>query len=112
MEATKTVAHTPGPWLAGTGLDDCQNLGVYMRDDDGTHGPQIAEVLSETVELEGSDFEARMFADARLIAAAPELLEALRSASMQFEHNGDECPEDRAVLDQMQAAIARATGTA
>lgn len=46
----------------------------------------------------------------RLIAAAPDLLKACRAAFFQFEHNGEESDSDREVLDQLQAAIAKATG--
>lgn len=42
--------------------------------------------------------------------AAPDLLAACEAALIQFEHNGDECPEDAAVLDELQQAIARAKG--
>lgn len=48
--------------------------------------------------------------NAVLWANAPEMLAALREAYFQFEHNGEESDSDKDVLDQVQAAIAKATG--
>jgi len=49
-------------------------------------------------------------AQQRVMHAGPKLLEACQNAFMQFEHNGDECTEDKKVLDQLQTVIAEATG--
>ena len=38
------------------------------------------------------------------------LLEAAEDAFFQFEHNGNEAPEDKAVLDRLTAAISAARG--
>lgn len=53
---------------------------------------------------------AEIISNARLIAAAPDLLAALKDALLQFEHNGDESDRDLEVLNRMQAAIAKAEG--
>ena len=47
----------------------------------------------------------------RLIAAAPELLEALEAMVREFDHV-DSCPEQRDALCEAQAAIAKARGDA
>jgi hypothetical protein len=62
---TKTAKHTPGPWKA--------------HDDDGTG--TLPCVLSDKVNAGGNFYVAQcnVFADAQLIAAAPELLEALKT---------------------------------
>lgn len=56
------IGHTPGPWYVN---DDCIEA-------DGPEGPR--DVTVAVVHLNAS-----IDADARLIAAAPELLEALKS---------------------------------
>lgn len=62
--------HTPGPWDVNEG-----DFGIYQLET----SDQIAEVFSHhpPAELE---------ANARLIAAAPELLEALKHARSQMLH--------------------------
>jgi hypothetical protein len=61
--------HTPGPWIVGDLNADLPGYDIYEPG-----GCRIAEVDAELV---GHD---RAVADARLIAAAPELLQALRDA--------------------------------
>jgi len=48
--------------------------------------------------------------DARLIAAAPDLLAALRDLTVDAEAAGWDAPEYRDVLNAARAAIAKATG--
>jgi hypothetical protein len=64
----KPSGHTPGPWLVVVGDDDDITVCAFEGDPrDGIMADIVAEILS--VENE---------ADAQLIAAAPDLLEALR----------------------------------
>ena len=60
--------HTPGPWRY-----HAEDNGIYMDMDDEC-GPQIAEVTSENC-----DTDDQVHGDGLLIAAAPDLLEALQS---------------------------------
>jgi hypothetical protein len=85
MNKTK---HTPGPWTA--------------HDDDGTG--TLPCVLSDKVNAGGNFYVAQcnVFEDARLIAAAPELLALVRSYAMTY-------PLDE-YQDKARAAIAKATG--
>lgn len=91
--------HTPGPWV---------NAGAvgYGRLID----PNIAVVYGRNVTVEAE-------ANSRLIAAAPELLEALLKIAACFRE-GDICrsphadPGVRAALEAVDAAIAKATGEA
>ena len=83
--------HTPGPW---TMAQSPRRTDVVSADD------VIAEVMSS-----------REDADARLIAAAPQLLEALELAREQIgematRHVGPSCT----ALNEIDAAIAAATG--
>jgi len=108
----KTQQHTPGPWKVY--FDDVYKEGepviegvsvVGVPDKDGDEIEQIAYIINDSVD------------DARLIAAAPELLAALTDGAATLEnmllHYGPLMPkadqEGRPkVLAAMQAAIAKA----
>lgn len=102
MNATK---HTPGPWhTAG-------EQGVQIR----SKRDQIAKVWT----MRGNEWKS----NARLLAAAPELLEALEQIVWKLERKEmvASCPErfefakidiNDAVIRLARAAIAKATGTA
>lgn len=91
---------TPGPWTWGAGYN-----GLY-----GPNGSVILEYASyENMWL--PDYMPGAEANARLIAAAPELLEALKAIvasdmAMREEDEGNVSPE----LNAARAAIAKATG--
>lgn len=73
-----------------------------------TEAEAIAMAVDSLSQYKPRDLAKRLELDAVEDIAAPSLLEAARDALMQFEHNGDESPEDRAVLDRLQAAISAA----
>lgn len=106
--------HTPGPW-------------IYARE----FGPNITELPRITTIARCADFVIGLEcdypggdyrngdpsgdeeADARLIAAAPDLLEALKGMLALDEENHQRYPGDEDVCQEVQAAraaIARATG--
>jgi hypothetical protein len=99
--------HTPGPWATG----NTDQLLFGRKQGNGTepigfvYGPSFPE---------RSEVGQRALADARLIAAAPELLEALQGMCIALENiggehvTGREGSEER--LEAAYAAIARATG--
>ena len=106
--STETAKHTPGPWR----VEDWQypqtgreHVSVIQNDKDA-----VAEVL----DLWSMDFRAEeKAANARLIAAAPELLESLRLMVDMFERHidGRPGPDDAATRwDSARAAIAKAEG--
>lgn len=99
--------HTPGPWAAGRAIPEDGAVSRIVRAGDD----HIAVVMDlEDAAQEAAD-------NARLIAAAPELLAALNALlnlsvkghaladRLQFSDSG------RAILNQARAAIARATGS-
>jgi len=99
------MSHTPGPWIATFENDrwviDCQ----------GEFGPKKALAVT-------AGFYPTNEANARLIAAAPELLEALKKAEamlIDIEHaaggGDDEIYVEGAILT-IRAAIKKATGGA
>jgi hypothetical protein len=89
--------HTPGPWQVG-------NFEPKAIFDCNPEGPQrVANTLNN-------------LADARLIAAAPELLEALKDMRMVFDNGSNEIHAALEVKNdavrKCRAAIAKATGAA
>lgn len=94
--------HTPGPWR--------QSLIRVQREISGHLGKPIAYTTGKLVELDSIED----FANARLIAAAPQLLEALQEAYKYI--NGGSGQQTGlafgALFDQVRAAIAKATGEA
>lgn len=94
--------HTPGPWVARAGLSNWSITTAY-----GQRTFAIALINSERVEQE---------VNARLIAAAPELLEALK-ALMGHDDKiqvaiGGNLRYVGAFMDRARAAIAKAEGGA
>lgn len=92
--------HTPGPWAVGTHTGYGDIDGVLVEDTNS--GLVVAIALVDVEELPGD-------ANARLIAAAPEMLEALEQALRYIE--ADECAHGRQFGDGnvVRAAIAKAT---
>lgn len=97
-----STQHTPGPWKL-----------------DGAANTNDLDIIAPTGRITMLDCEISevsedvLTANARLIAAAPELLAALRAAEEWAEHIEDD--ESRVPVDvrlAMRAAIARATGGA
>lgn len=96
--------HTPGPW--GIEQTDTANWIGPMRPD----GVKIAEIVADT-DRDGLTDEAmeRNDANARLIAAAPELLEALEVLFDEWMHFGRPSTE---TMEKAESAIAKAKGGA
>lgn len=95
--------HTPGPWTVG---DEVNPL-VYSA----SGGAYVAQVLAYSDGATGAS-RPEATADALLIAAAPELLEALREMLAVYGNDGHfHAPALRATRAS-QAAIAKATGAA
>ena len=87
------MVHTPGPWYAN---QDCIEI-------DGPEGPRDV-TLAVVLQADNAA------ADARLIAAAPELLAALKEL-VAYDDGSNE-PEDYGyeLLQRCKAAIAKAEG--
>lgn len=98
--------HTPGPWF--THREGFSTVYIEAR----IGGGLIQEVAACGPTNQGSE---QQEANARLIAAAPELLEALRGLDEAYCRAGthltrEERTEDRKRLIAARAAIAKATG--
>ena len=104
-EAMSETKHTPGPWVA----DDNEGFSmwkIYSRmspSGSGVQGSRVADVIGDSAEAD---------ANAALIAAAPELLEALRLLLAECEHQAwiGNMPDDRVEFGIARAAIAKAKG--
>lgn len=91
-----SAAHTPGPWeFVQAGSGDFPTWNVRIGDRGFIRLPATADMDV-------------MDADARLIAAAPDLLKALRKADATLELEG--CREGGPTRKQIRAAIAKAEG--
>ena len=91
LNETMTHTHTPGPWIA-----ECNCIRSEL-------GNQRFDLVA-IVPLNHNEWGA----NARLIAAAPELLEALQMLMPQEPQETDSY--DRAMWGNARAAIAKATG--
>lgn len=96
--------HTPGPWTVFE--HSWSDTSIW------THDSTVAtlSIKDEATEDTQAGLEARMAANARLIAAAPDLLEALREVLKEAidDYYAEKDPDG--VLDAAYAAIAKATG--
>jgi hypothetical protein len=106
MQTTTKAKHTPGPWRLDAYRDSGRpNPGTIVADN--PHGEGAEEVAS--INWIAGGFHAEQVANARLIAAAPELLEAL-TALMEFWDSGSPVHPGAEVVSEARAAIAKATG--
>ena len=99
-----TIKHTPGPWL----FDE-------ERDAITTHNRiTTGKTRIATVELGWAEpFESEQIANARLIAATPDLLEALQNIAEYWNQDQNETAMADAcwhAIHTAHAAIAKATG--
>lgn len=103
---------TPGPWK--TGREDMQSFDgngepftniYHATEKDGTH---LGEALPLTIAKVFGSYKLDDKANARLIAAAPDLLEALKRVSDEIDRNDYDGGISLAALNQLAAAIAKA----
>ena len=92
-----TTQHTPGPWATSKGAYGALHVGPAKLDHPGREAAQYAADR-------GRDLLAQRMADARLIAAAPDMLAALMLA--------EQIATDRTALAAIRAAIVKAKGGA
>jgi hypothetical protein len=103
--------HTPGPWRWG----EFSDRRFYVSQEDGApytpHYSDVATLIAETVSDERRSIQR---ANARLIAAAPCLLEALKDVLARIQNSGewwmDEPTRGGFDVEKICAAIAKATG--
>lgn len=96
--------HTPGPWYADPG----KRVTGFAVTHDGEPNPLAIALRKPANSYSKGISDIKAMANARLIAAAPDLLEALESfpGFLCGTESGD------AWIEQMRAAIAKARGEA
>jgi hypothetical protein len=107
MEQMNEAKHTPGPWEFVPKLTASENhKGFFIRAQKATRDGKWA-----LADVQPGDEDGRIgTANARLIAAAPDLLAALQVARGYVDdHQGRHSVAD---LEMVDAAIAKATGSA
>lgn len=104
------MSHTPGPW-------DCDTLYTSEEDVPFSLSKEVRAVMSPNGDVaylaNALDSDQTIMANARLIAAAPELLAALKAALpvLESDANRREIPDwERALVNLARAAIAKAEG--
>lgn len=90
--------HTPGPWVYRHSFDSSARRDIWTATDATGH----RELVATIPDADGDHINA----NARLIAAAPELLAALQDVADYWA--GGDIPAD--IYAGMRAAIAKATG--
>ena len=101
------VEHTPGPW----GLSSETSTIIKAYDAFG----ETKIIIGSASGYKGSPFfpsDETADANARLMAAAPDLLEALQALLPDAVGNHIGGPDTQARIDAARAAIAKATGSA
>jgi hypothetical protein len=100
--------HTPGPWKVLTKLG--KKRVAVCTDNTAPKQAVIAEMNNQSVEV---DYNERI-CNARLIAAAPDLLEALNNCDLLAGYQSDNYQDLSLALGEIRtiarAAIAKATG--
>ncbi len=99
--------HTPGPWLAAAKPSSRVGLPIVST----VNGRSIAGVTFFMLGEAFSNHDKESDANARLIAAAPELLEAL-DALLNGDHPNRQYVNGHPAAAKARAAIAKATGAA
>lgn len=89
--------YTPGPWIADDGF--VYDAALRLIADAAPWTPMHAERTTETV-----------LANSRLIATAPELLDALIDLLLDTQHASHECPDEHCPVARAKRAILQATG--
>lgn len=110
---TEDSKHTPGPWKIKSISQETGSIGVGSEAHriliaDVTNAASFGDMLSGAMRRGGGSFSqddcTTQFANARLIAAAPDLLAMLKVAQLWLEVDG------RFDMQGINAAIAKAEG--
>ena len=99
-----TASHTPGPWKM---IEVGNSIGIVpAKRPPGVSKRDIEDIAA--VNLDGDQYDAH--ANARLIAAAPDLLAACESALKAMVEGENDLCELTSTMAMLEAAIAKARG--
>ena len=108
LNNTHTQPHTPGPWVTDEAVQHAMGgERIFKVIADRPYGGLIADVSAWWVDTQTAQ------ANARLIAAAPELLEALKLAQawmISVPNNDEDDTEHTRVVELVADTIAKAEG--
>ena len=99
--------HTPGPWNIGSSDLPVSRMSIHCKGHKDSCHSTVALMVSRGAIGISPDEE---FANARLIAAAPELLEALEDCVAVMDRELAGLKAIQPELSSARAAIAKATG--
>jgi len=112
-----TTKHTPGPWKAQQDCRSYRNAGIFDGKNPDSQGNQNAwgiygrhTRIAVLHEAESWRCQELVNADARLIAAAPDLLEALERLTRFHENGGSHRHSLDFLVRCARLAIEKATG--
>lgn len=109
MTTKNKTKHTPGPWYTDTRNGQQVSVNFNTQDVPAYWGVGNGRAAVAHALITGSVAGDEAKANARLIAAAPELLKAAKNVTAHLR--GDLLSlKDHAVLDLLRAAIAKAEG--
>lgn len=81
--------HTPGPWTFSR-WNEFGDMRFYIAQADGApHTPQLSDVATLIAETPSNEWQSIQEANARLIAAAPELLAMVAELKRHIEAGSD-----------------------
>jgi hypothetical protein len=101
------MKHTPGPWGV-TQFTDV--IYVTRQDSIPVNGGMIATITSQLDGVNNDEKLKETYANARLIAAAPDLLDALQKISKELRTSNDRMKMIETIETLTNAAIAKAEG--
>ena len=103
---TKTQTHTPGPWKMEPGLGNPNDIYAWniIRPEEPKSDGTVLAIVNPKKGITVKDNEA----DARLIAAAPDMVRALTSIMFAAEHAAANPDTLTAIKRMARAAIAKA----
>lgn len=103
------VKHTPGPWFIANGNEIHDR--PTSRDENGARIGETPNLIATVEDIfPWSDRQNRKKANAQLIAAAPDLLEALETLLSHRDYLEEGTPLTAVVLPLVENAIAKAEG--
>lgn len=100
MTTRNNSTHTPGPWKAWRRNPQSDTY-IYQEHDD-PHDTYAIACINQNWAVYG--------ANARLIAAAPEMLEALKLVLPLLEGINSRCTNDTAMIKTIRSTISKAEG--
>lgn len=109
---TQTTKHTPGPWLASISADGFAE--ILHKTGEKINGEEVSGTICTLTcnlgDLRGGCNFPTIEANAHLIAAAPELYEALESVIRSYIHHCPDANNGSKAIANARTTLAKARG--